>query len=61
MLFRSHKPDVIFHLAALARIQPSIKNPKETIENNFNGTLNVIEYARQNEIPFIYADRKSVV
>ena len=30
--------DVIFHLAALARIQPSIKNPVKCLENNFNGT-----------------------
>ena len=31
--------DIIFHLAALARIQPSIKKPSETIKNNFDGTV----------------------
>jgi nucleoside-diphosphate-sugar epimerase len=51
--------DVIFHLAALARIQPSIKNPKPSIETNFNGTLNVLECAREHNIPVIYAGSSS--
>jgi len=51
--------DVIFHLAALARIQPSIKNPVKCLENNFNGTLNVLEYARKNSTPVIYAGSSS--
>jgi len=53
------KYDVIFHLAALARIQPSILSPKETIENNFNGTLNILEYARKNDIEVVYAGSSS--
>ena len=53
------KFDVIFHLGALARIQPSIKNPSETIKNNFDGTLNVLEYARKNNTPVIYAGSSS--
>ena len=47
--------DVIFHLAALARIQPSIRNPKPPIDVNVNGTLNILEYARHNNIQVIYA------
>ena len=53
-------PDVIFHLAALARIQPSIKNPHKTIFNNFVSTLNILEYARQKNIRFVYAGSSSV-
>ena len=53
------KFDVIFHLAALARIQPSIKSPSETIKNNFDGTLNVLEYARKKNTPVIYAGSSS--
>jgi len=53
-------PDVIFHMAALARIQPSIKNPGETIKNNFGGTLGVLEFARNNNIEVIYAGSSSV-
>jgi UDP-glucose 4-epimerase len=52
-------PDVIFHMAALARIQPSIKNPLKTIQNNFDGALSVLEYARTTEIPVIYAGSSS--
>ena len=52
-------PDIIFHLAALARIQPSIKEPYPAIETNFNGTLNILEYARNNNIPVIYAGSSS--
>ena len=51
--------DVIFHLAALARIQPSIRNPLPAIDVNVNGTLNVLEFARRNEIPVIYAGSSS--
>lgn len=57
--FFMNKPDVIFHIAALARIQPSILSPKETIENNFNGTLNILEYARKSGIEVIYAGSSS--
>ena len=57
--FFMNKPDVIFHMAALARIQPSIFSPKETIENNFNGTLNILEYARKNDIEVVYAGSSS--
>ena len=51
--------DVIFHMVALARIQPSIKNPHKTIFNNFVSTLNILEYARQKNIGFIYAGSSS--
>ena len=53
------KPDVIFHLAALARIQPSFDEPKETLETNINGTLNVLEYARKNNVQVVYAGSSS--
>tara|TARA_Y100000114_G_scaffold155202_1_gene178827 strand:+ start:1105 stop:2016 length:912 start_codon:yes stop_codon:yes gene_type:complete len=34
--------DIVFHLAALARVQPSIKDPITFNEININGTLNVL-------------------
>tara|TARA_R110002020_G_scaffold17760_9_gene61985 strand:+ start:873 stop:1775 length:903 start_codon:yes stop_codon:yes gene_type:complete len=34
--------DVVFHLAALARVQPSIEDPQTFNEINVNGTLNVL-------------------
>lgn len=34
--------DVVFHLAALARVQPSIEKPLEYNNANVNGTLNIL-------------------
>jgi len=51
--------DCIFHLAALPRIGPSFTNPKEVCEVNVLGTQNVLEYARYNNIPVIYAGSSS--
>ena len=38
--------DLVFHLAARARIQPSIKDPVSTFDHNITGTLNVLLAAR---------------
>ena len=51
--------DLIFHMAALARIQPSITNPIITINNNFNSTLNILEWARTKNIPVVFAGSSS--
>jgi len=56
---RFEKPDVIYHMAALARIQPSIKNPVKSIGNNFNSTLNILEWAREKNIPMVFAGSSS--
>ena len=40
--WRDNEYDVIFHMAALARIQPSLKNPHITLYNNFLSTLNIL-------------------
>lgn len=51
--------DVIFHLAAEARIQPSFENPLYTCENNSYGTAIVCEYARRNNCKVVYAGSSS--
>jgi len=56
---RFEKPDIIYHMAALARIQPSIKNPVKSIGNNFNSTLNILEWAREKNIPMVFAGSSS--
>ena len=53
--WRDDEYDVIFHIGALARIQPSLKNPYKSIFNNFVSSLNIFEYARQNNIKVVYA------
>lgn len=42
--------DGVFHLAAFARIQPSMKTPVRTHEINVKGTLNILEIMRKNDI-----------
>jgi UDP-glucose 4-epimerase len=49
----------IFHIAALARIQTSLKDPLSHITNNFMSTLNVLEYARKINVPVVYAGSSS--
>ena len=53
-------PDIIYHLAARARIQPSMDNPHKTFKSNVKGTENVLEYARIEDIPVVYAGSSSV-
>lgn len=51
--------DIIFHLAALSRVQPSFDNPNETFQANVLGTQKVCEYARVNGMKLIYAGSSS--
>ncbi len=49
----------IFHLGALARIQPSLTDPINHIKNNFLSTLTILDYARDKELPVVYAGSSS--
>ena len=42
--------NVVFHLAAIPRVQYSIKYPEETNKANIDGTLNILECCRKNNI-----------
>jgi Nucleoside-diphosphate-sugar epimerases len=57
--FFMDNPDVIFHLAAIARIQPSFEHPTYTFHSNVTATLNVLEWARGKECPVVYAGSSS--
>ena len=56
------KPDVVYHLAALARIQPSFEFPANTLEVGILGTMNILEWVRQleNKPRMIFAGSSSV-
>lgn len=43
------QPDYIFHLAAQPLVRLSYLSPTETFETNINGTVNLLEAARQME------------
>jgi UDP-glucose 4-epimerase len=53
------KFDMVYHLAAIARIQPSFTNPVEYFQTNANGTLNIVDYCSENNIPLVYAGSSS--
>jgi len=53
------KVDVIFHLAALARIQPSFERPWETYVANSTGTMVALEMARYHGARLVYAGSSS--
>jgi nucleoside-diphosphate-sugar epimerase len=42
--------DIVFHLAALARVQPSIENPIPYNEVNIKGTLNILLAAHRSGV-----------
>ena len=54
------EPDIIYHLAALPRIQPSFEFPALTMEIGMLGTMNILEWARKKECKVIYAGSSSV-
>lgn len=51
--------DLLYHLAALSRIQPSFSNPLGTFEVNTVGTMKVLEWARSNNTKVVYAGSSS--
>ncbi|KKT17635.1 MAG: hypothetical protein UV98_C0004G0003 [Parcubacteria group bacterium GW2011_GWB1_43_6] len=58
-LFRG--ADFVFHAAALARIQPSIKDPRKTFDVNVLGTFNVLLSAKDAGVKkVIYSASSSV-
>ena len=46
-VFSVHAPDTVMHLAAETHVDRSIDDPKNFIETNVNGTLNMLEVARE--------------
>lgn len=54
------KVEYVFHLAALARIQPSIQDPIITNLVNVNGTLNLLEYCRSKGAKIIFSSSSSI-
>jgi len=61
VIFEENKFDAIVHLAARAGVRPSLAQPKLYAETNINGTLNLLELAREFEIKqFVFGSSSSV-
>ena len=60
--FFMENPDIIYHLAALPRIQPSFEFPALTMEIGMLGTMNILEWVRSKDYEpmVIYAGSSSV-
>jgi UDP-glucuronate 4-epimerase len=57
----NEKIDIVIHLASKAGVRPSIGNPSGYIENNINGTQQVLEFMSMRRIKkLIFASSSSV-
>lgn len=60
-VFEENKIDFIVHMAARAGIRPSVKNPVLYTRVNVDGTVNLLELSRKQNIKkFIFASSSSV-
>jgi CDP-glucose 4,6-dehydratase len=48
-VFREHRPELVFHLAAQPIVRRSYKEPRLTYETNVMGTVNLLEAVRKTE------------
>ncbi len=55
-VFKKHRPEIVFHLAAQALVQLSYDEPKLTFDTNVAGSVNVLEAVRSTDSvrSFIY-------
>ena len=51
--------DLVYHLAALSRIQPSFEDPTECFRVNAQGSQVVAEWARLHDVKVVYAGSSS--
>lgn len=60
-VFGKHQFDCIVHLAARAGVRPSLAQPRLYTETNINGTVNLLELAREHKVPqFVFGSSSSV-
>ena len=60
-VFAQSSFDCLVHLAARAGVRPSLKEPRLYVETNVNGTLNLLELARQHGVKqFVFGSSSSV-
>lgn len=61
IFFLNRKIDCIFHMAALARIQPAIQDPESCLTRNVLGLMNILEAMRKFKIKNIVFSSSSSI
>jgi len=60
-LFKKEKPEIVFHLAAIPRVQFSIGHPKETYTANVEGTINLLRASKKHNVKrFVFSSSSSI-
>jgi UDP-glucuronate 4-epimerase len=60
-LVAEHRPDVVVHLAALAGVRPSVREPVRYMRVNVEGTTNVLEACRKHGVRrVVFASSSSI-
>ena len=60
-IFVKHKPEYVFHFAALPRVSFSVEHPVETSEANILGTVRLLEKSAKHGVKrFIYSSSSSI-
>jgi len=60
-IFAYEKPDFCIHLAAKSNVADSMKNPKDSMDINVNGTINLLDACYKNQVNnFIFASSAAV-
>lgn len=60
-IFSKHKPEYVFHFAAIPRVLFSVKNPRLTSQVNIVGTVSLLEASRKHNVKrFIFSSSSSV-
>lgn len=60
-IFSTHKPEYVFHFAALPRVSYSLEHPRYTSEVNIIGTVALLDASRKHGVKrFIYSSSSSI-
>jgi len=60
-IFSKHRPEYVFHFAALPRVSYSVEQPRRTSEVNIIGTIALLEAAKKHGVKrFIFSSSSSV-
>ena len=60
-IFEENKIDVVVHIAASAGVRPSIDKPLDYVKNNIEGTVNILEVMKKNNVKkIVFASSSSI-